>query len=57
MIYFFLIQDSGPQIVNAMQFEIIGWTNAIIQYVNEFMHEIMPLFIYIAVFQIILKKS
>jgi hypothetical protein len=53
----FLAFVDGPTIVNTMQAEIIGWTTAITQYVLEFVHQILPLFIYVAVFQIILRKS
>lgn len=49
--------QTGPQFVNSMQAEIIGWTTSITQYVLEFVHQILPLFIYVAVFQIILRKS
>lgn len=51
------VQETGPQLVNGMQTEIIGWTTAITEYVLEFVHQILPLFIYVAVFQIILRKS
>lgn len=36
---------------------IIDWTTAITEYVLEFVRFIMPLFIYVATFQIIVKKS
>jgi len=52
-----LVVESGPQIVNLMQAEIIGWTTSITEYVLEFVRQIFPLFIYVAVFQIILRKS
>jgi hypothetical protein len=52
-----LFVQTGPTIVNIMYTEIIGWTTAITNYVLEFVRQIFPLFIYVAVFQIILRKS
>lgn len=53
----FLLFVPPPQVVVQMQAEIIGWTTSITVYVLEFVHQIFPLFIYVAVFQIILRKS
>jgi len=47
----------GPTIINTMQAEIIGWTTSITNYVLDFVKQVLPLFIYVAVFQIILRKS
>lgn len=57
MIVFAFVQQTGPQVVTWMQTEIIGWTTSITNYVIEFVRQILPLFIYVAVFQIILRKS
>jgi hypothetical protein len=51
------VANPGPTFVNTMQTEIIGWTTSITNYVLEFVKQLLPLFIYVAVFQIILRKS
>jgi hypothetical protein len=55
--FFAFVQDTGVQFVNTMLTEIIGWTTSITEYVLEFVEQLLPLFIYVAVFQIILRKS
>jgi hypothetical protein len=52
-----LVNQTAPQFINNLQTEIIGWTTSITNYVIEFVKQILPLFIYVAVFQIILRKS
>lgn len=46
-----------PPEITSMQALINEWTAAITAYVLKFVHLIMPIFIYIMVFQIVIKKS
>jgi hypothetical protein len=57
MINFMLFVPSVPVEITQMQALIDEWMAAITDYVLEFVRLIMPLFIYVIVFQIVLRKS
>ncbi len=57
MINFLIFVPSVPVEITQMQGLIDEWVAAITDYVLEFVHLIMPLFIYVIVFQIVLRKS
>ncbi len=57
MINFLLFVPSVPVEITQMQGLIDEWVAAITDYVLEFVRLIMPLFIYVIVFQIVLRKS
>jgi hypothetical protein len=55
--FFAFVGPSVPVEVTQMQALIDEWVAAITDYVLEFVNLIMPLFIYVIVFQIVLRKS
>jgi hypothetical protein len=57
MINFIAFVGPVPVEVTQMQALIDEWVAAITDYVLEFVRLIMPLFIYVIVFQIVLRKS
>lgn len=57
IIDFFLFVPSVPVEITQMQALIDEWVAAITDYVLKFVNLIMPLFIYVIVFQIVLRKS
>ena len=57
IIDFLLFVPSVPVEITQMQALIDEWVAAITDYVLKFVNLIMPLFIYVIVFQIVLRKS